>query len=65
MHADDDALKFENVIWTCSTMFNSDTRTKRGCRRRVYMMTNDTDPSRELRGKNTKPRGARTSLSLL
>lgn len=46
MHADDDALKFENVIWTCSTMFNSDTRTKRGCRRRVYMMTNDTDPSR-------------------
>ena len=46
LHADDDALKFENVIWTCSTMFGTDTRTKKGCRRRVYMMTNDSDPTR-------------------
>ena len=45
MHADDDALKFENVIWTCSTMFNSDTRRSGGAVG-AYMMTNDTDPSR-------------------
>ena len=44
MDADDD-LAFENVLWVISMVFNADSRAK-SCRKRVYLMTNDPDPSR-------------------
>ena len=44
MDADDD-LAFENVLWVISMVFNADSRSK-SCRKRVYLMTNDPDPSR-------------------
>ena len=41
---DDETLRFEDVLWMISHVFNGESRAK-NCRKRVYLMTNDADPS--------------------